>query len=478
MGGQGPKHCLKFSFDMYIFKSDPPNGEDEYLSKSSKSPLASTSAADGVFARLQPVVPAQTALLAGGYAPNALVLSNIAESIANAGAISSIGRPVSADYVKVAANELSNNDALAASLEAFSKNLLVNHEVTQAVVPIASLSDVVGSTPTVAHSTPLDLAANNATLAPTMISFDNALLDVSTLPTIGAPVVITALSDGAVTVLDSASANVHIADFVTPQVTTENFINTGSGTLTVTTAATHVSSLSLTGNVAYTALADEVTSGITVSGESDSSNVTLYLLGGASSTQVSSDFITLGNGDNFVFDAGDGQVLFNLGSGQNTVLLAGVGVTGVVNLAKHDNSTSDFVALAANGLTTAHELAASELLIIGGLNNNAQSQDAITFLSDMDSQLSWAHGTASGSQITSVAGDAASLENWISTAQSLAHAAHSVAWFQFGGNTFVLETGAIKAGDHSGETLVKLTGLTQFTNTEGDLSIGMIHLAG
>jgi hypothetical protein len=234
----------------------------------------------------------------------------------------------------------------------------------------------------------------------------------------------------------------------------------------------------LTGNVAYTALADEVTSGITVSGESDSSNVTLFLLGGASSAQGSSDYITLGNGNNFVFDAGDGQVLFNLGSGQNTVLLAGVGVTGVVNLAKHDNSTSDFVALAANGLTTAHELAASELLSIGGLNNNAQSQDAITFLSDMDSQLSWAHGTASGSQITSVAGDAASLENWISTAQSLAHAAHSVAWFQFGGNTFVLETAATKAGDHSGDTLVKLTGLTQFTNTEGDLSIGMIHLAG
>jgi len=53
-----------------------------------------------------------------------------------------------------------------------------------------------------------------------------------------------------------------------------------------------------------------------------------------------------------------------------------------------------------------------------------------------------------------------------------------VAWFHFAGNTYVLETAAGASGNHTGDTLVKLTGLTQFTNTDGELSIGMLHLAG
>jgi len=471
---------------MYIFKSNAPEGEEQYLSKSSKNSVANASASEAMLARLPiaPVVPAQAAVLAGSLAPSSEVLESIAQSISNAGVISTIGAPLAQDYAKVAANEESGN-AVIASLEAYSKNILENIADTSLVaVPIASLSDAVGSVaPVMSASSELinhGLAASIAVSAPApiIVSADKSVIDVSTLPTVSAPVVITALSDSALTVLDSGNSNVQITDFVAPQASVENFINTGAGTLTVTTDASHVSSLSLSGKVAFTALADEVTSGITVSGQSDSSNVTLFLVGGASGSQGSSDFITLGNGNNFVFDAGDGQVLVNLGSGQNTVLLAGVGVTGVVNIANHDSSVGDFVALAANGIASAHDLASSALVTIAGLNNNAQSQDAISFLGDMDSQLMWSAGTASGSQVMHVQGDAASLENWISAAQHQASSAHSVAWFQFGGNTYILESANGKAGDHAGDTLVKLTGLTHFSNTDGDLSVGMIHLAG
>ena len=473
---------------MYIFKSNAPEGEDQYLSKSSKNTVASASATDTILARLPiaPVVPAQTALLSGSLSPSSEVLESISQSIINAGVISTIGAALAQDYVKVAANEQGGN-AVIASLEAYSKNILDNlSDASLAAVPIASLSEAVGSaTPLMNAPTELmnnglaELIAPSAPASAAMVvSADTLVIDVSTLPTVSAPVVIAALSDNAITVLDSVNGNVQITDFVAPQASVENFINTGAGTLTVTTAASHVSSLSLSGKVAFTALADEVTSGITVSGQSDSSNVTLFLVGGASSAHGSSDFITLGNGNNFVFDAGDGQVLVNLGSGQNTVLLAGVGVTGVVNIANHDSSVGDFVALAANGIASAHDLASSALVTIAGLNNTAQSQDAISFLGDMDSQLMWSAGTAGGSQVTHVQGNVASLENWISAAQNQASSAHSVAWFQFGGNTYILESAQGKAGDHAGDTLVKLTGLTQFTNTDGDLSVGMIHLAG
>jgi len=464
---------------MYIFKSDTPDGVEEYLSKSSKSPLSPTLVAEANLARLQiaPVVPAQTALLAGAaVAPTGLVLSNIADLIANAGAISTIGQPATQEDALQVANADSNS-GVAASLEAFSKNLLSNADAASLmIVPVANLSDsdLGQHLSTLEARSPL---AQVAALSSEPVQ-ERTMIDVSSLHSMAIPVLITGLSEHTLTVIDSALGNVQIEDFVAPQAIVENFINTGVGVLTVTTAATHVASLTLSGNVAFTALANEVTCGITVSGESDSSDVTLFLLGGASNTQGSTDFITLGNGNNFVFDAGNGQVLLNLGNGENTILLSGTGVNGVVNFAHHDQGVADFVALASNGFLSAQELASHALITIAGLNNDAQSHDAIAFLGDMNGELAWANGSASGAQITSVAGEVASLESWVVAAQAQAISAHSVAWFHFGGNTYVLETAAGSAGDHTADTLVKLTGLTQFTNPDGELSIGMLHLMG
>jgi len=468
----------QFLKTMYIPNSNTPDGADEQLSKLSKSPLAGTTAAETTSTRLQNnlVVPAQTAILAGVLPGGALMLSSISESIAAAGVISNIGRPVSEEIDVQMANEHSAN-AITASFEAFSKNLLTNlGDASLVAVPIASLSDV---NQVQAPLTPygyLEIPTANGSVP--AIASDRVVIDVSTIPLFGAPVIITALSDSSVTVIDGANTNVQINDFTAPTATVESFINTGTGTLTVTTAATHITSLSLSGNVAFTALSDQITSGITVSGESDSSNVTLFLVGGASGAQSSSDFITLGNGNDFVFDAGDGQVLLNLGNGQNTVILSGVGATGVINLAAHAETVADFIALAPNGLSLPQDLAANALVAIAGLNNNAQSQDAITFLGDVDNQLMWAGGTGNSAQVTKVTGEASNLASWISAAQAHASNAHSLAWFQFGGDTYVLEAVSGSAGNHAGDTLIKLTGLTQFTGDNNELSIGILHLAG
>ena len=465
---------------MYVFNSDTPDDADKFLLKSSKSPLASSLLAEvnGVRPPPAPVVSAQIATLAGVVAPSGLVLGDIGDAIASISLITNLGLPVSQAYITQAANEeVLNSKALIGSLEAYSQNVLNNlSELSSAPIAIANLSDLAIEQSSAPITSYADMSG--PVFVPTGAPFDHAVIDVSTLQSYIAPVVITALSDSTVMVIDSANGNVQINDFVAPQAVVESFINTGAGTLTVTTAATHLASLSLSGNVAFTATADEVTSGITVSGEADAVNVALFLMGGASSAQGSSDYITLGNGNDFVLDAGDGQLFINLGSGQDTVILAGVGVTGVVNFAAHAASVGDMVAVAANGIESAQALSFNALMSIAGLNNDAQSQDAITFLSDMDSQIAWAGGTGASAHVGAVNGDAGNLVNWITAAQTLASNAHSVAWFQFGGNTYVLESANGSTGNHAGDTLIKLVGLTQFTGNNGEFSIGALHLAG
>ena len=136
------------------------------------------------------------------------------------------------------------------------------------------------------------------------------------------------------------------------------------------------------------------------------------------------------------------------------------------------------MAVASNGLNTASALAASDLVTIAGLNNDALGHDTVAFLSDMGASLSWVGHSASAAQVSVVASQANELVNWVSAAQQQASNPHSVAWFQFNGNTYVLESAVGTAGNHVGDTLIKFTGLTQFTGDDGELAFGMLHLAG
>lgn len=458
---------------MYIFKPDPSDGSDDSVLKSSRAPSSNSQVAESMLSRLQaPVVPAQVASLSVPL-PTGIVLSNLVDNVALAGVISTIGQPANQPFVA----QEGNAELLAVSQpnfeEKFSKEILgVIGKSASQILPITSLSD--------GAFTQAQPRIEDGVVAIGMLSNSVAgsaeaaePVDLSLLPP-GTPVVITQLSnDGpAVTMIHNGVGNVQITDFKQVDVVSQTFINTGLGVLTVTTPATNVSSLSLSGKVEFTATGIEVTSGITVSGESDSSNVTLYITGGAQSSLGSSDVINLGDGNNFVFNAGDGSIFVNLGTGANSVVLAGVGASGVINLAANDIGTADLVAIAANGAKSAEGLAAATLITVQGLNKG----DAISFLGDLGSDLIWAGGSAKNAQVqmpSSVDGD---LVSYITAAQAQANLAHSIAWFNFDGATYIFETASGNQSSTSGDTLIKLTGTVTFTDDQVELSQGTFHL--
>jgi len=454
---------------MYIFKSNTPDGADEYLPRSPKNSVALQKSAENVLARTQtPIVPTQIATLNEAIAPAGIVLSNMMDSVVIAGVVSSIGQPAELDYTRNAANQIATQFD-----EQIAKNALsILADTATPIVAISSLSDAdMSHAPTTeSHAT-----APNFQSTP-LVDLSDAFLALQNVPSH-----IQYLSNNglAITVIDNATENVQVPDFVPAKaVISETFINTGLGKLTVITPATSVASLSLSGNVEFTATSMEVTSGITVSGQADASDVVLYITGGASKSTGSMDVINLGDGNNLVFDAGNGAILIDTGSGANSVILTGVGVSGSITFGSHNNALTDSVALTPSGFATAQELATAPLVTITGFNVNAKSADVISFLGDLGSDLVWAGGSAQAAQVQSVQGHAASLENWISAAQNQASTSHSVAWFHFDGATYILEAASVTNNLHINDTLVKLTGTVQFTGIDGELTAGMLHLLG
>ena len=456
---------------MYVFKSNTPGGVDEILSKPSKNSTTLQKGPEGVLARVQaPVVPAQVAVLNDAVAPTGTVLGNIFDAVVLAGVVSTIGQPVAGDYAREAANQ-----AKALQDEAIAQNALqVLANTPNTILPISSLSD--GAAPLT--QAPVDLNLPMSKLNPTYQIVDLSDAFLSTQVT--APTLINDLSSGdaSITVIDGAKDNVHITDFEPTQTISETFINTGLGKLTIITPATNVATLTLSGEVEFTATGMEVTSGITVSGASDSSNVILYITGGASRASASVDQIQLGDGNNVVFNAGDGTILMELGSGSNTVVLSGMGVSGTIQFAAHNNAISDTVAIAPSDFASFEQFGTIPLVTITGLNIHANSSDKISFLGDIGSELSWAGGSAQNAQVSMVSGDATALANWINAAQTVASTAHSIAWFHFDGATYILESVGDLHASNVGDTLIKLTGTVTFTGVDGALSTGMLNLVG
>ena len=304
---------------------------------------------------------------------------------------------------------------------------------------------------------------------------------------------ITTLVDSgtSLTVTDSAAGNVTIGTLTAVGATTETFTNTSAGTLAIgTTTGAALATLNLNGAVTYTATADAVTTGVTVNGATDNKVVTLTLTG-TTGTTAHTDTITLGNGNNVVSDAityAAGQhnaANITVGTGANTVTLSNQ-IVGSVNFGAHAYVTADNLAVGANGTGTTLTLAPTVIVTATGLNNVSAGSDNITFGGD-NTALAWVGGVANGTlaQTTTAQaaaiGDITNLATWVTAAESNNTAAHQVTWFNFGGNTYVLEnvgnvhTGAFSAGD----TLVKLTGTTSFTGTTAaELGTGVLHLLG
>lgn len=453
---------------MYILKSNPSDGSDDTALKSSKPVTSAASATDpALLARLQaPIVPVQVASLSAP-SPVGIVLGNLAESVAMAGLITSIGQPANQANI---ANEKTAQAALLAEQTAEQKlsqdvqALLAS--AASSALPISSLADTVLGAKQAPTTHELAIMANRM-LAPIA---ELNIVNLSLANPVAAPVTIAKPTENAtaITVIGESAGNVRIVDFKQAGLVSETFVNTGLGVLTINMPATNVSSLSLSGKVEFTATGMEVTSGITVSGESDVSNVTLFITGGAQSALGSKDVITLGDGNNFVFNAGDGAIYVNLGAGANGVILAGIGASGAVSFATNDLGTPDFVAIAANGLASPEALAAAPLVTISGLN----AGDAISFLSDSNAHLTWAGGSAQSAQVQAVA-NANSLAAWIAAAQSQTAQAHSIAWFHFDGATYILESAA--GPGLTGDTLVRLTGTVNLTDSSITLSQGLMQ---
>ena len=173
----------------------------------------------------------------------------------------------------------------------------------------------------------------------------------------------------------------------------------------------------------------------------------------------------------------------NLGTGAATITIDG-GTTATVTLGAH--SAADAITLGASGTPT------TAIAKFSGLNN--AGSDTITFSVEQTGSVGGVQqgNTLTGfQQVTSAnvaasGGNTTSLESWMAAAEGaagsgVAGAAHSVAWFVFQGNTYLLESVAGQTADAgtmaANNTLVELTG-TGYTFNHASGANGTLHLLG
>ena len=179
---------------------------------------------------------------------------------------------------------------------------------------------------------------------------------------------------------------------------------------------------------------------------------------------------TAGNGTNVIADSAAGaSIAISVGTGANTITV-GADTSGTISLGTHTGT--DALSLGASGTS----LTAIEK--ISGLNNS--TTDTLTFSGDATTIASVTQVTA-GSVIGSH-GDTTLLADWVAaatgaTGSAITGTAHTVVWFQYQGNTYLVETvGADTGSLATGDTLVELTGTSytfahasSATNTSGAL---------
>lgn len=396
---------------MYVPKIKNPHNLGERLTRLSKAPPAGSAAIELV---APPSIAGQSLDLAASALPSGVLLTGILDSFVFTSAINTIGQIVDQRPTlnAVDANLMAPPPVYdRVDLDQKALENLVNS--TSSVLPISSLAELsVNAVLTQEYSAP-------STLKGAALAINPAFIDLSLLPA-GAPVLITRLSSPSnpvITVIDKVEGNVDIANFRLPQAVSETFINTGLDALTATSPATALSTLSLTAKVEFMGDGIDVTTGITVSGTADSSVVILYIPGGASGEIGSADVINLGEGNNVVFD-GDGSILNNLVDDSHSVSLGGTGVNSAVHFASQLEVVSEFIAIAPNG------------------RDSSQALNAV---------------------------------------QSEANQVHSLAWPQFEGSSYVLETIKGAEGAHAMDILVELVGAITFTGASGELTQGMLH---
>jgi hypothetical protein len=463
---------------MYIPKTKNQDDLAERAVKLTKMPTSNKAPADLLQSSFIPaqIISLGAPMVSPVNLPAGVISSSLMDSLALSCAIESIGQAVNDERILSSQTLTPLVESSAKAAEINTSTLEILAKSSKNILAISSLAELGAGQMHLQETNslfPIQNMGANALPAKELSSMDMSLLPA------GKPVMISQSSAGensSVTLINKTDTKVKISDFRAEQAEIHTFINTGLGTLIVTTPTTNLTSLSLTGKVEFIATGMEVDTGITVSGAVDSSGIVLYILGDTSGVHGASNVVNLGDGNNVVFGAGDGPIFISLGSGSNAVILTGEGASGAINFSAHADSTSNFVAVAANGLSFAQALANTPLIELSGLNLGLNSSDAITFLSDVSGDLIWAGGTAQSAQIQSInQGHDGYLASWINAAQERASQAHSIAWFQFDGATYILETVFGSNGSRESDTLVKLVGTTTFNGVYGELSQGTLH---
>ena len=346
-------------------------------------------------------------------------------------------------------------------------------------------------------------------------------------------------TSSAMTIVDTDSAAVNIAGFNDTSlksltISATSTAATAGFTLDAGINETGLATLNLSGNVSLNVHFDAVTTGITVAAGSD--NAFVYFDGNEVTASGAVDSITLGNGANDAVFLGSGVAgstqTVVLGSGNSDIvetssvgtvnITVGNGTGNIVeaesalavtiiagnggdtisataagasisiaagtgaNTISTGEDASGTITLAAHSGSDAIVLGASDtsetaIVKIAGLNNIGT--DTIAF-ADANNLVGFTQVTAGA--VVGASGDTTLLASWVAAADGAAGsnitgAAHTVTWFQYQGNTYLLESVLGQSADlgtmATGNTLVELagTGYT-FHNTTG--TGGVLHLLG
>jgi sugar lactone lactonase YvrE len=206
--------------------------------------------------------------------------------------------------------------------------------------------------------------------------------------------------------------------------------------------------LTLNGAVTYNTTADAISTGIILAAGTDNSNISFTTTGALGSSNSNS--FTLGNGNNTLSD-----IVRNAGS--TTTISVG---TGSNQISTGSNSVNIAVGSHASGIVDSFSVGANgngSLSILTTLTG-AQKGDMISM-----ADAAQFNGTAiTAANVASSGGDAATLTGWVNAALSAQGAnlqSHGVSWFNFGGNTYLLEQANSQGSAFAaGDTLVKLVG--------------------
>ena len=183
--------------------------------------------------------------------------------------------------------------------------------------------------------------------------------------------------------------------------------------------------------------------------------------------------VTAGDANNQIAATGEHDILaITLGGGSNVVATSD-SASGSVSFGAH--SGTDTVSVGAVGGLTNY----GSILAVSGLNN--AGTDTITFSDSAGSAASVVQITAAN--VTASGGNATTLADWFAAALGkdgvVPQTAHGLEWFQFGGNTYLVETSTSNDNGRFFVTdgTVELTG-TGYTFAHSTFSGGVLHLLG